>query len=302
MVATSRLDDTHLRLEPVQPFDFTQSLAFLRGFAPCAGDHRCTTDALATGGYADELPFLARVVAKGAALDVAVGWLDEPDDLDAVGAWLRDFLSLDDDLTALYAAAAADPPFGRVVEALHGHHHVRFSAPFEAACWAALSQRTPMAVARRRMRALVAACGRVVAADGGEVALFPTPSRVLAEPAAVRDAIGADRKSRTVLAAAEAFAGEDLAALDDGALRERLDAVWGFGPWSSEFVALRGFGRLSGLPRTERRLREAVAALYDLDAEEASDVDLDRLSAPYAPMWGYWAHYVRVWAARRDGA
>lgn len=50
--------------------------------------------------------------------------------------------------------------------------------------------------------------------------------------------------------------------------------------------------------RTERRLREAVAALYDLDGEAASDAAMDRLSAPYDPLGGYWAHYIRVWAER----
>jgi len=47
-------------------------------------------------------------------------------------------------------------------------------------------------------------------------------------------------------------------------------------------------------------IREAVAGLYDLDAEEATDDDLDRLSEPYEPQAGDWAHYVRVWAFRKS--
>lgn len=156
-----------------------------------------------------------------------------------------------------------------------------------------------MPVARRLKRALVQACGRVVEADGRVIALFPGPANVRSDPMAVRTAIDHDRKSRTVLAAAEAFTTEDLATLDDAALRARLEDVWGFGEWSSEFVALRGFGRLSGLPRSERRLREAVARLYELDTKAADDEALGRLSEPYAPMQGYWAHYVRVWEFRR---
>ena len=53
---------------------------------------------------------------------------------------------------------------------------------------------------------------------------------------------------------------------------------------------------MSHLPETERRLREAVATLYDLDGEAASAAQMDHLSEPYAPQQGYWAHYVRVWA------
>lgn len=300
MTTTRRPEESRLRLDPVEPFDFEQSLAFLRGFLPCAGDQVCSTTTLTTGGYAGGAPFVAEVAeGDGGSLTADVDWLDAPGDLDAAGAWLRGFLSLDDDLIGLYETARSDPPFGRIVEALYGYHHVRFTTPFEAACWAALSQRTPMAVSKRLKRALVEACGRVVDVDGGEVLLFPTPEMVLADPDAVRRTIDHERKSKTLLAAADAFASEDLAALGDDGLRDRLAAVWGFGEWSSEFVALRGFGRLSDIPRTERRLREAVADVYGLESDAATDADLDRLSEPYGPLAGYWAHYVRVWAFRQ---
>lgn len=301
-MAAATLDaDDRLTLEPAQPFDFDHSRWFLRGFLPCSGDHRCAGGALTTGGFAEGVPFVAEVresTTSGLAVDVE--WLDGPGDPDAVATWLRAFLSLDDDLAGLYRPARDDPAFGRVVEDLHGYHHVRFSTPFEAACWAALSQRTPMAVAKRLKRSVVETCGRIVERDGDEIRLFPTPQMVRDAAPAIDDVIEHDRKSKTLLAAADAFAAEDLAALDDEVLRERLAEVWGFGPWSSEFVTLRGFGRLSRIPRTERRLREAVADIYGLRVEEASDADLDRLSEPYRPLEGYWAHYVRVWAFRQS--
>jgi DNA-3-methyladenine glycosylase II len=301
MADSAHDDATTLALTPVEPFSFEQSLGFLRGFTPCSGDHHCSSGVFTTGGYADGDPFVATVTDTDAGqLAVGVEWLDRPGDLDAVGRWLRAFLSLDDDLGGMYETAEHDAAFARVVEALYGYHHVRFSTPFEAACWAALSQRTPMSVATRLKRALVEACGRVVERNGAEVALFPTPAMVLANDAAVRAAIDHDRKAKTVLGAAEAFATEDLSALADAPLEARLADVWGFGEWSSEFITLRGFGRLSGLPRTEDALREAVADLYELADDAATDADLTRLSAPYAPQAGYWAHYIRVWAFRQS--
>ena len=301
MATTERVEEAKLTIEPVEPFDFEQSLAFLRGFIPCSGDHRCSTGSLTTGGFAEDLPFVARVTSgDGGTLSVDVDWLENTGDLETVGNWLRAFLSLDDDLTVLYETAKSDPAFERVVDDLYGYHHVRFSTPFEAACWAALSQRTPMQVSKRLKRALVEACGRIVKVEGKEILLFPTAEMVHDDAPAVRDVIDNQRKAKTVLAAADAFACDDLSALDDVALRERLADIWGFGDWSSEFVALRGFGRLSGIPRTERRLREAVAELYELETEEATDVDLDRLSEPYEPLEGYWAHYIRVWAFRES--
>lgn len=292
-----------LRIRPQQPFEFDQSLAFIQGFAPCSGDHITGDGRLTTGGYADDRPFVVRVTEAGPeTLDVEIEWLAGRGDEAAVAEWLRGFLSLDDDLTELYETADTDPAFERVVEDLYGYHHVRFTTPFEAACWAALSQRTPMQVARGLKRSLVEACGRIAHVDGREVLLFPTPEMVVANAPAVEAAIDHDRKRKTVLAAAEAFEIEDLSRLGDEPLRERLAAIWGFGDWSSEFIALRGFGRLSGLPRTETRLREAVADLYELNTDEASDSDLDRLSEPYAPREGYWAHYIRIWAFRQQAA
>ena len=300
MAVVDRPEADSLVLEPTSPFEFAESLAFVRGFVPCAGDHPCTNQSLTTGGYADGVPFVAQITeGDDGSLSVAVDWVEDPGDLDVVAAWLRAFLSLDDDLSGLYEAAREDPPFERVVESLHGYHHVRFATPFEAACWAALSQRTPMQVAKGLKRTLVETCGRVVEVDGEAVTMFPTPEMVRDARPAVRAAIDHDRKSKTVLAAADAFASEDLSALDDGPLRDRLADIWGFGEWSSEFISLRGFGRLSRLPRTERRLREAVADLYELDVEAATDEDLDRLSEPYDPLAGYWAHYIRVWVFRQ---
>ena len=55
---------------------------------------------------------------------------------------------------------------------------------------------------------------------------------------------------------------EGASALDDGALRERPADVRGFGDWSSEFITPRGFGRLSMIPRTERRLAVIIATPY----------------------------------------
>jgi DNA-3-methyladenine glycosylase II len=300
MAATEATPDATVSIEPVAPFDFAHSLAFLDGFIPCAGDHQCSTGVLTTGGYADDDPFVARIADDEAgSLAVDVDWIDGTGNVDAVEGWIRSFLSLDDDLTDLYQAAEDDAAFGRVVDDLRGYHHVRFSTPYEAACWAALSQRTPMRVAKGLKRSLVELCGQIVERDGEEILLFPTPEMVHDAGPAVGDIIEHDRKTKTILAAAEAFTNEDLASLNDDTLQARLEDVWGFGDWSSEFVTLRGFGRLSGIPRTERRLREAVADLYGLDEARADDGDLDRLSAPYRPMEGYWAHYIRVWAFRQ---
>lgn len=287
-------------LEPTQPFDLGKSIAFIEGFTPCAGDHVCSRQTVTTGGYVDDAPFTVRVSDnEDRTLVAEIDWVESPGDPAAVEDWLTAFLSLDDDLRDLYETGRADESFRPVLRDLHGYHHVRFPTPFEAACWAALSQRTPMNVARRYKQDLIGVAGETVSVDGSEISLFPTPTAVREAAAAVSTVIDNERKTKTILSAAECFTHESLDDLSDTELRDRLADIWGFGDWSSEFVALRGFGRLSGLPRTERRLREAVGELYDLDAP-ATDDDLDRLSAPYDPHAGYWAHYIRVGAFQQS--
>ncbi|WP_129114614.1 DNA-3-methyladenine glycosylase family protein [Halegenticoccus tardaugens] len=297
-----------------RPFDFGESLAFLAGFAPCADDVVLAGRRLVVGGFVPE-PFVARVAAAdgtrpddatggsadAGALAVDVEWLDESGDEGTVVDRLRGHLSLDDDLRPLYAAAADDPPFARVVGGLHGYHHVRFPTPFEAACWAALSRRSPLPTARELKRDLVEACGRIASVDGGSIQLFPTPRMVLSDAEDVRTALGNERTSGTILSAAERFVSADLAALDDEDLVAALVDVPGFDDWAAEFVAIRGFGRMRLLPRADDRLRIAVADLYDLGRGAASDEDLRHLSDRYGSQRGYWAHYVRVWTSRRRG-
>jgi DNA-3-methyladenine glycosylase II len=238
--------------------------------------------------------------AETTELSVGIKWLGEPGDPSEVDSWLTAFLSLQDDLSPLYDAATGDDVFQAVVEDLYGRHHVRFPTPFECACWAALSQQTPMNLAKTQKRTLVEVAGQEVERDGVTHRLFPTPAMIPDRQNEIKAALNNERKSKTVLGAAELFANTDLQRLPNEELLARLESVWGFGEWSSEFVLLRGFGRLSRVPTSERRLRTVVAELYDLGVDEASEDDLRRIGDRYGAMRGYWAHYLRVWAFQRD--
>ena len=83
MAVVDRPEADSLVLEPTSPFEFAESLAFVRGFVPCAGDHPCTNQSLTTGGYADGVPFVAQITeGDDGSLSVAVDWVEDPGDLD----------------------------------------------------------------------------------------------------------------------------------------------------------------------------------------------------------------------------
>src|SRR4051812_43737689 len=109
------------------PFDLTRSLAFLRHFPPCQGEYLVTDDSVTAAVTVAGRAVAFRLGAHGGRLR-----LDVPDDLSAAAAaqlarlagW---WLSVDDDLTGFYRAAAGDAPeFRAIVAAHHGLHHVRF--------------------------------------------------------------------------------------------------------------------------------------------------------------------------------
>ena len=65
------------------------------------------------------------------------------------------FLGTDDDLAPFYARVAQDPPVAAAATRVRGLHQVKFSTPFESACWGVLNQRVGMSVARGMKNALV---------------------------------------------------------------------------------------------------------------------------------------------------
>lgn len=305
---------TSLALPVAEPFDFGRSAEFAERFIPSTDSIVRLRDAVVTGGFAPE-PFVAHLSVDGhgsagrrtrgvdaddsGLVHARVQWVDEPGEGSAVATHLDAVLSLSTDLSPLYDAAGSDPAFARVVADVCGYHPLRFTTPFEAACWTALSRQTPTVVAVRRKRSLADAVGRVVSVDHVDLRLFPTPERVATAPDAVRATLS-DRTARTVLDAAEAFSEEDLDSLPTRALVARLCEIRGFDRQSAAAVGLRGFGRASLLPLGECRLRAAVEDAYGLEA--ASDDDVERLSEPYGDYCGHWARYLRAWASlRTDG-
>ena len=64
----------------------------------------------------------------------------------------------------------------------------------------------------------------------------------------------------------------------------------GIGPGSATFVLIRGLGRMDRLSDDAELLRAATSVYgHEVDADEAAV-----LASRYAPMPGYWAHYLRA--------
>jgi DNA-3-methyladenine glycosylase II len=209
---------------------------------------------------------------------------------------IRFYLSIDDDLQPFYATVrASDPAFQPIMRRLYGFHQVKFLTPFENACWAVLTQRTPMPVARALKRALVAHYGVSLTIEGQEYWAFPE-AETLATTGRdeLAELLHNERKAAYLHAVAEAFASVDedwLRVGDYEWVREWLLAIDGIGAWSASFVLIRGLGRMDAIATPEKELLTAARSVYGPDTTPEA---LRRLARDvYGASAGYWSYYLR---------
>ncbi|MEO7911078.1 MAG: DNA-3-methyladenine glycosylase 2 family protein [Roseiflexaceae bacterium] len=290
-------------LTPAQPFDFDKSLDFLGLFAPMEGEQTLAARALAKAVLLGGQLVVFEIAVSGSIEQPGLIYTlhsDQPIN-DATRLAAEDriafFLSLHDDLRPFYAIGLDDPPFARLIQRLYGYHQVKFLTPFENACWAVLTQRTPIPVAKKLKQALVEHFGANLAIDGKRYAAFPEPARLAAaDPAELAELAGNPRRAEYLLAASAAFAGTDeawLRAAPYAEVEAWLRAIKGLGAWSTTFVLLRGLGRMEQLPVGEARLGEAASKVY---GRTIAATELAAIVERYGVYQGYWAHYLRVGA------
>jgi DNA-3-methyladenine glycosylase II len=300
-VGTTGIRTVEGTLSACPPFDFARTLAFLRAFSPMTGEQ-----AIAGGALTKAVTLNRQAVAFTAR---AAGSADEPSVVYRLAAErplgaserraMEDrvsfFLSLGDDLRPFYALASEDSVFGPVVERLYGLHQPKFLTPFENACWAILTQRTPLAVAQRIKARLVERYGTHVTVDSVRYRAFPETAGLMpVDTAELAGVIGSERKAEYLRAVIEFFDGVDEEFLRHGDFDQvaaRLRAVRGMGEWSTMFVLIRGLGRIERVPAPERALAEAAARIYG-SGQPFSTHELRKLLDRYGPYQGYWAIYV----------
>jgi 3-methyladenine DNA glycosylase/8-oxoguanine DNA glycosylase len=160
--------------------------------------------------------------------------------------------------------------------------------PFETVVSTILGQLVSVTQARALLRQLVEAYGERVAhpVTGAPAYLFPTPRKL------VRAGMSKVRTSparKTAIRAVSALVTRgklDLSTRpgDINTLRQQLLAIRGIGPWSVEYIAMRGLGDADGFPRTDLFLKRIL--------QQRPDLDLERLKPyrAYAAIY-LWKHH-----------
>lgn len=290
-------------LTPVAPFDFAHSLRFLGHFPPMQHEQGLAPMTLFKALSIQGQVIAFRLTATGTVEEPQLTYTlfsEQPIHEDAERATLdliTFFLGLDDDLRPFYATGHNDPAFAPIIENLYGYHQVKFTTPFENACWAVLSQRNPMANSIRVKHLLTERFGGSITIDGTIYRAFPEPAQLAeADEAQLMSVIRHERRTQYVRAVADAFSNVDEQFLRSAPYEEVnawLQSIKGIGEWSANFVLLRSLGRIDRAPVAEKMMFEAVSRLYN-SGKPVKAEEVQRIAAPYSPYQGYWAHYLRV--------
>ncbi|GAA3388751.1 AlkA N-terminal domain-containing protein [Streptomyces roseoviridis] len=218
--------------------------------------------------------------------------LTDPRDLTHAISRCRRLLDLDADPVAVDEQLRTDPLLAPLVDAAPGRRVPRTVDAAEFAVRAVLGQQVSTAAARTHAARLVTAHGVPVEdPEGGLTHLFPSPAALAGlDP----EALALPRSRRTTLLTL-------VGALADGSLalgpesdwteaRERLLALPGFGPWTTEVIAMRALGDPDAFLPGDLGVRRAAQGL-GLPATPAA---LTARAAQWRPWRAYAVQY--LWA------
>jgi AraC family transcriptional regulator, regulatory protein of adaptative response / DNA-3-methyladenine glycosylase II len=287
-------DALRLRLAYRPPYDWSAIHAFLATRA-IPGVERVSADSYARSVSvgAKQGWIEVRPVPKVDALELAVHGLGA-ESLFGIVSRVRQMFDLTADPADVRAVLRKDPLFQPL---LRKHPGLRVPGAwdgFEIAVRAVLGQQVSVAAARTFATRIVTAYGSQLTAPGhaaGVTHLFPT-AEVLATADLSRIGLtGARTKTLNTLAAAVRDGSVDFA--DAEGLRTALVGVPGIGPWTAEYVAMRGLSDPDAFPAGDLVLQRMAGGPKRLT---------ERQLLMRAEQWRPWRAYavLHLWRAASD--
>lgn len=235
-------------------------------------------------------PALLRVRQEGTRLFAEVESplvLDEPE-LASLRALVDRVFGLSLDLTPFFRAAHADPIFAVMARRCAGLRPQRFPSLFEAFANALCCQQLSLESGLTTLGRVAERFGpRFVDREGVTRVGPPEAARLAeAEPSLLRGLGLSSRRggylcdlARLPLDALEA----ELMSLPLSQARRRLRELPGIGPWSADYVLLRGLGRLELFPGGDVGASRALSRIV---GHEVPPRDAPALAARFAPQQG----------------
>jgi DNA-3-methyladenine glycosylase II len=186
----------------------------------------------------------------------------------AVEAEVRHCLSLDVPLIPFYRWAQAEPILATLVRRCFGMRPPRAPTLFEALITAITAQQVNLTFATTVRSRLIRRYGRAVTSHGQTFYAFPTPERLAtAPPQELRELQFSWRKAESIVNLARLVADgrlklDELPALSNAAIIERLTPIKGLGRWTADWLLARGLGRGDAIAAGDLGVRKAVGRFY----------------------------------------
>jgi DNA-3-methyladenine glycosylase II len=210
---------------------------------------------------------LHRVIAgREVRIAAAVGGVDvEPLD-ETIRPVVEKLLGLEFELELFAAWAAAQPVLDELVPQLAGFRPPLAPDPFESLVTSITAQQVSLFAAFAIRNRFVERFG----VRAGRAFAFPLRERVAEATEEEVVSIGfSRRKAEYVIGLArEEIDLDGLALLDDDAIRVRLTAIRGLGPWTAEWFLARHLARPRAWPAGDLVLRKAAVLFYGSDVHE----------------------------------
>ncbi|MGP8069619.1 MAG: DNA-3-methyladenine glycosylase family protein [Candidatus Bathyarchaeia archaeon] len=291
---------TNFFIFPESPFDFERS----------AGIHgrvaKSLPDVYENGVYKRVLhlaenPVFVLVTSKGTIekprLSVEVHPQLLPQEVKALRRLLGTMFVATFDFDKFYSVAKKDRLMSIVARRLRGLRPVSPPSIFEALVIAITEQQISLNAAIAIRSRLIEKYGDTVEFEGRSFYAFPTPS-VLAKAKVNRMmAVGLSRnKALYVNELSKKVAGkeldlEGLRKRDDEAAIAELTKIKGVGPWTAEYMLIRGMGRVNSLPADDVGIQHAISQAY-FKGKRTTSNEVRRVLNKFFPFSGITAFYI----------
>lgn len=279
---------SQIRIDANGPFDHDAALGTLAAHA-VEGLYRLDPSTAELARWIDVYgdPHKVVVCLDSGGATVTTTTRDEGVNTEIAGR-VRHWFDLDTDLAPVNAHLGTDSAFAEQVRTRPGIRITRFHAPFEAVILTVLGQQVSLATGRLFAARLVTAYAAYPDEGCRESGLrcFPRPAVLAATPIGeLREAVGlTGARARSVHEVAMLFAETD----DRAVLPARADlhTIYGVGPWTLDYLAIRADADSDAFPTTDAVLRRTLA-------ESSPDIDATRFES-WSPYRSYAAS--RIWA------
>jgi DNA-3-methyladenine glycosylase II len=207
-------------------------------------------------------------------------------------AQLRHILCTNLDLKPFYRLARKDDLLTLIVSRFRGLKLPASPTVFESLVMAVLSQQVNLTFTYSIKKELVETFGEKWSVNGETYYAFPQPERfaVETEESLLRFRLSR-AKAGTLVRLGQAFASgalqeEELTALPDEGVIERLMQIKGIGRWSAEIALLRGLARVDAFPGGDLGVVKYVAQGLLGKTEKASEADMRAFAERWRPYRG----------------